>query len=181
MDKHPLQIRAIEIFQALKDENVGVSDVLDRRNFGALILLISEKSVAESLINSANSGVEEGVYWVKRLARYGVTKGLINEIDDLVKNIEVPTSFFWNKRSGKFETMVPIPDKRSFSTWNHVYGLMVCRFVNSGLIDKLKTCQLEGCNNYFIGGPHAKWCSENCGSKYRVRKKRKKDRQRQML
>ena len=178
MDKNPLQLEAFEILKALKDERVGASDVEDRRMMGALVILMSEKRASVSLINGANSGAEEGVYWVKRLARYGVTEGLINEIDDLLKNIEVPTSFSWSKRSGKFEMMLPIPNKSSFPTWNHVFALMVSRFVNSGLIDRLHTCQLDGCNNYLLGGPRAKWCSDNCGSKHRVRNKRKRDKNR---
>ena len=158
-----------------------MSDVEQRRNIGALMLFIPEKNVVKALIAGANMGVEEGVYWVKRLSRYGVTNALINEINDLLESIEVHTSYRWNKKSRKFEQLEPIPNESSFPTWNHVFALMVSRFVNSELIDKLRTCQLDGCNNYFLGGPRAKWCSDNCGSKFRVRDKRKKDKQRQML
>ena len=50
-----------------------------------------------------------------------------------------------------------------------------------GGLEGLKRCQLSDCEKFFIGRPDAKWCSKSCGSKYRVRKKRKKDFKRRFL
>lgn len=39
----------------------------------------------------------------------------------------------------------------------------------------LKRCGLSNCKRFFIGRPDAKWCSNACGSRYRVGQKRKRD------
>jgi hypothetical protein len=49
------------------------------------------------------------------------------------------------------------------------------KLLTSGELKRLRRCQLEGCKNYFLGPPQAKWCSKSCGSKFRVRKKRKRE------
>lgn|GEM_PF-1757416 len=45
-----------------------------------------------------------------------------------------------------------------------------------GAFEGLKRCSLRDCQKYFIGRSNVKWCSKSCGSLYRVRKKRKRDR-----
>lgn len=47
--------------------------------------------------------------------------------------------------------------------------------------DRLRRCQSEDCSRYYLGTKRAKWCSDTCGSRERLRKKRKEDRERQML
>ena len=54
------------------------------------------------------------------------------------------------------------------------YG--VANLLAIGAFDSLKRCKLKACQKFFIGRPNATWCSEACGSKYRVTQKRKKDR-----
>ena len=49
------------------------------------------------------------------------------------------------------------------------------RLITSGKLNRIKRCQLTGCESIFEGPPQAKWCSKTCGSKYRVRKKRRRD------
>ncbi|MCB1753170.1 MAG: CGNR zinc finger domain-containing protein [Gammaproteobacteria bacterium] len=49
------------------------------------------------------------------------------------------------------------------------------RLLSSGELKRLKSCQQRDCQNFFLGPPQAKWCSKTCGSKHRVRKKRRKD------
>lgn len=41
----------------------------------------------------------------------------------------------------------------------------------------LKRCRIPDCQKFFVRRPNALWCSESCGSRFRVSKKRKKDRQ----
>jgi predicted RNA-binding Zn ribbon-like protein len=44
-----------------------------------------------------------------------------------------------------------------------------------GALSDLKRCGLKDCQNYFIGRSNVRWCSKPCGSLYRVRQKRKRD------
>jgi predicted RNA-binding Zn ribbon-like protein len=47
--------------------------------------------------------------------------------------------------------------------------------LTNGGLKGLKRCALPDCEKFFIGRPNAKWCSKSCGSKHRVRRKRKRD------
>jgi predicted RNA-binding Zn ribbon-like protein len=49
------------------------------------------------------------------------------------------------------------------------------KVLTSGMLKRVKRCQMDDCEKLFVGPPQAKWCSKTCGSKYRVRKKRKRD------
>ena len=49
------------------------------------------------------------------------------------------------------------------------------KILTSGMLKRVKKCKMDGCGSLFVGPPQAKWCSKTCGSKYRVREKRKKD------
>lgn len=52
----------------------------------------------------------------------------------------------------------------------------VSLFVVSGYLKKLRRCQADGCELLFLGPANRKWCSENCGSRMRGRRLRKKNR-----
>lgn len=58
-------------------------------------------------------------------------------------------------------------------------GWCTAILISVGVFDRLKRC--EACKRFYFGGPRAKYCSDNCGSLTRVRRKREKDRIRQML
>ena len=47
-----------------------------------------------------------------------------------------------------------------------------------GGLKNLRRCNVNDCQKFFIGPKNKKSCSTTCGSKYRVRKKRKRDRER---
>ena len=49
------------------------------------------------------------------------------------------------------------------------------KLLTSGMLRRLKVCRLEGCEKFFLGPPQKKWCSKTCGSKFRVREKRKRE------
>ena len=49
------------------------------------------------------------------------------------------------------------------------------KILTSGMLERVRRCQMEECKRLFVGPPQAKWCSKTCGSKHRVRKKRKLD------
>lgn len=59
-----------------------------------------------------------------------------------------------------------------------IYALAFLRIVEADLHKRIKRCALKECGNLFFGDLRASWCSSTCGSKHRVREKRRKDRQR---
>ncbi len=53
---------------------------------------------------------------------------------------------------------------------------MFSNMMSLGWLEGLKRCKNPECQKFFIGRPNVKWCSKSCGSLYRVRQKRKRDR-----
>ena len=49
--------------------------------------------------------------------------------------------------------------------------------IGSGAFQRLKRCEEEACDKFFIGRPDSTWCSKRCGSRARGKKKRKLDRE----
>ncbi|MBX2988844.1 MAG: CGNR zinc finger domain-containing protein [Bdellovibrionaceae bacterium] len=52
---------------------------------------------------------------------------------------------------------------------------MFSNMTSLGWLEGLKRCRNPECQQFFIGRPNVKWCSKSCGSLYRVRQKRKRD------
>ena len=112
--------------------------------------------------------------WMERLVEKGVTKGLIDDLNDELEDVR-----FQHVLEG---------DGAGQPTWRYIadlesgldpdsaaaYGFS--HLLEAGALDGLKRCQLSDCENFFIGRPNAKWCSQKCGSLHRVRAKRKRER-----
>lgn len=52
---------------------------------------------------------------------------------------------------------------------------MFSNMTSLGWLEGLKRCKNPECKYFFIGRSNVKWCSKSCGSLYRVRQKRKRD------
>jgi predicted RNA-binding Zn ribbon-like protein len=63
-------------------------------------------------------------------------------------------------------------------TPDEIAAFSFSQMIVKGSLMNVKQCQMSDCGHYFTGRPNAKWCSKPCGSKYRVQKKRKKDKSR---
>ena len=53
----------------------------------------------------------------------------------------------------------------------------ISHLLDTGAFHRLRQCQADACDRFFLGSPNAKWCSSNCGSRSRGRNKRKRDRE----
>ncbi len=53
---------------------------------------------------------------------------------------------------------------------------MFSNMTSLGWLDGLKRCKNPECRQFFIGRSNVKWCAKSCGSLFRVRQKRKRDR-----
>ena len=47
--------------------------------------------------------------------------------------------------------------------------------LSTGRLNHLKKCNFDKCEKFFYGKSNQQWCSQRCGSKYRMQKKRFKD------
>ncbi len=81
-----------------------------------------------------------------------------------------------------------MPSPKGLPYWRHVanadrinepelsISYSVAQLLAYGALEGLKRCGQKDCEKYFIGRPNVKWCSKSCGSLFRVRQKRKKER-----
>lgn len=136
--------------------------------------------VAGGLVNAANRDDPLALRWVRRLVTHGVTDSLLADVDRIVRDIPFGAFLILKPSSRKFEWRLRLR-RNSLQSRETIFAWWVAWLVTVDGIEGLKRCALKDCRKYFVGGPRAKWCSENCGSKFRVRNKRKRDRERQML
>lgn len=113
--------------------------------------------------------------WMNRLISTKDRTAIVNEINRItgsvrylhVLDIDQEGCAFWHYQIADM-TRIPTPTETA--------ALMFSEQLVMGNLEDLKRCAQPDCNNFFIGRPNKKWCSDSCGSKSRVRTKRKRDR-----
>jgi CGNR zinc finger len=137
------------------------------------------ESLAKPLIEGFHDAtLHELSDWLNRYLEEGVLDPLLDDLNNLLADIsyrkfvlplDLLPSDTGYPRSGymSLHSRAPSPTRLAADEFS--------RILSSGLLGKLKKCQLGDCEKFFLGRPQAKWCSKSCGSKYRVAKKRKRD------
>jgi len=147
---------------------------------------------AEEILECANKGLknesagsifEDIIYknlseWLKRYLQEGVTDAFLDDLNSAIHEIRYSkyilpidllpseTGFPKNAYSAQYDESTE-PEALAADDFS--------KLLTSGKLKRLKRCQLEGCEKFFLGPPQARWCSKTCGSKHRVAKKRKRD------
>jgi hypothetical protein len=116
--------------------------------------------------------------WIKRYFDGGLTDNFLDDLNSKMEGISyskmvlpldlLPTESGY-PRAGYLANL----DDR-FSETEYA-AMEFSKILTSGMLRRVKQCQMEGCEKLFVGRPQAKWCSKTCGSKHRVRKKRRRD------
>jgi hypothetical protein len=116
--------------------------------------------------------------WMGRYLKEGITDDFLNDLNTAIHEIRYSKYIF---------PLDLIPSENGFPQNGYVakhdktltpeaYAADdFSKLLTSGKLKRLKRCKLEGCENFFLGPPQARWCSKPCGSKFRVREKRKRD------
>ena len=116
--------------------------------------------------------------WMSRYLTEGITDDFLNDLNAAIHEIRYSkyilpldllpseTGFPQNAYVAKYDK-IPKPEAYAADDFS--------KLLSSGKLKRLKRCQMEGCENFFLGPPQARWCSKTCGSKFRVREKRKRD------
>lgn len=132
---------------------------------------------AEFLVDAANSIGGEPAAALDALIRRGPTLPFLEKIDNAIGDVQQCSTLELDKKNKRF-VWVPVETHLSIQIITLVCLISV---ITAGLSGRIKRCARKGCKKFFFGDPRKKWCSDNCGSLIRVRKKRKLDKQRQML
>jgi hypothetical protein len=116
--------------------------------------------------------------WIKTYVTQGITEEMIGLLDVLLKEIRytkqvIPLQFLPSETG--------LPRIEYVANYDHSVSQEVraadefTKLFASGALARLKIC--KECGRLFTGPPQAKWCSKTCGSKFRVRHKRRRDAQ----
>lgn len=116
--------------------------------------------------------------WICRYIEEGATEAFLNELNNDLHpmqyyNYVVPADFYSSE--GKESHSIYVANMNNEYSYETYAAKEFSRFITYSMLNRLKRCQLPSCENIFLGPPQAKWCSKTCGSKYRVREKRKRD------
>ncbi len=143
---------------------------------------------AKDIVEDANDGLKNEQAdnlvlrklreWMSRYLKEGATDDFLNDLNAALHEIRYSKYIFpldllpseigfpQNGYIAKYDK-TPSPEAYAADDFS--------KLLTSGLLKRLKVCQMEGCEKFFLGPPQAKWCSKTCGSKFRVREKRKRD------
>jgi len=128
--------------------------------------------------HSENIVFQKLAEWMSRYLKEGITDDFLNDLNAALHDIRYLKYIFpldllpsesGFPRNGYIAKYDKIPKPEAYAADDF------SKLLTSGKLKRLKRCQIEGCENFFIGPPQARWCSKACGSKYRVREKRKRD------
>ena len=117
--------------------------------------------------------------WICRYIEEGATEDLFNELNSDLHHVQyfnyvVPPDFYSSQ--GEEPQSVYVVNSNIAYTPETTAAKEISKLITYGMLNRIKRCQLPGCENIFVGPPQAKWCSKTCGSKYRVREMREKQR-----
>lgn len=105
--------------------------------------------------------------------QHGVSDTLLNNLNEILRNVKIQC-LFENVENRIMAVHIaymphnPPPLLLGAYLFSHVTSL--------GGLEGLKRCQNNDCFKFFMGRTNAKWCSNSCGSKFRVKKMRKNKR-----
>ena len=116
--------------------------------------------------------------WICRYFEEGATEDFFNELNSDLHPVQyfnyvVPPDFYSSQ--GEEPQSVYVANLNIAYTSEEFAAKEFSKLITYGMLNRIKRCQLPGCENIFVGPPQAKWCSKTCGSKYRVREKRRRD------
>ena len=147
-----------------------------------------EKDSVDFLIDGANNFISEGeegkkskvalsksIYnLMNEYEKKGPTIQLINELNKFLEPVR--HQYFIGRKNGKLITTYVAhlehhPDPGIFACY------LFSSMASLGWLEGLKRCKSPECQKFFIGRSNVKWCSKTCGSRERVKKMRKRNKQ----
>ena len=172
--KKPLQTGKEQFLLLRKGQLIGWG-VADIKN----LLKNANKAKAESLKLSPETTVKEAECifareWFDSIIDKGNTKEILAELNTRIGHVRFHHVLSFSSNGLPTWRYVANGDEIDHPELSIAYG--VAHLLASGAFVGLKRCRLEECQKYFIGKSNRIWCSDSCGSHYRVYKMRKKNR-----
>lgn len=122
--------------------------------------------------DSTQSLLDEFIYWcMDEYLRNGASVALLNTLNRNISVIGHQCHVMpGDKFAAIFVAHIPHqPPPTVFAAY------MFTNMTSLGWLNGLKRCSSIDCQQFFIGRPNVKWCSKTCGSRSRVKKMRKRN------
>lgn len=129
-----------------------------------------------NLDSRLTSHEEECVYtseWFDLFIDKGLTKDVIEELNKPISHIRYHHLLTYSAKGP--------PRWQHIANGKEIYdpqlavAYVISHLLAAGAFAGLKRCKLKECQKYFVGKPNKKWCSDKCGSHFRVKKMRKRN------
>jgi len=164
-----------EVFIYESQGNIAVWDF-----FAEEIIEAVNKGLKNDPVNTSRESIvyREIYEWMSRYLKEGATEDFLDDLNSALNNI---------RYSKHLLTSDLIPWENGYPQNGYIarYGKTLepeeiaaddfSKLLSSGMLSRLKQCQLPECEKFLLGPPQKKWCSKSCGALSRVRKKRKQD------
>lgn len=111
--------------------------------------------------------------WFDLFIDKGLTKDVIEELNKPISHVRYHHLLIYSAKG--------LPYWRRIANGKEVYdpqlsvAYVISHLLAAGAFIGLKRCKRKECQKYFVGKSNKKWCSDKCGSYYRVNKMRKKN------
>ena len=113
--------------------------------------------------------------WFELFFEKGITEEVIKKINSRISHVRYHHVLMHSTKELPYWRRIANGDQIDDPELSIAYG--IAHLLAAGAFKQLKRCKLQTCQDFFISSrPDAKWCVKSCGSVYRVRQKRKKDR-----
>jgi hypothetical protein len=171
--KKPLQVEKEQFLLSSKGRLIGwgASDVKN-------LIKNANKAKVENLNLSSDITLHEAeciftMEWFDLFIDKGLSKEVIDKLNSRIAHVRYHH--------------ILMPSSKELPYWRHVanadqiqdpelsIAYSVSHLLATGSFIGLKRCGLKECQKYYIGRSNVKWCSKSCGSLFRVRQKRRKD------
>jgi len=153
------------------------SESIDPSDFASFVMTTPIADVAEMLVRQANLPDRRAVKWLKPLIDKGPTEEFLRELERTAAHLELQTRVILTRTTEGKPKKFELSQTALYGARDRLLAMATIRILMDQYVNRLHQCQLDDCNTYFVGDPRSKWCSKNCGSKFRVRKKRIRARQ----
>lgn len=156
-----------------------------------------DSSAEDVLVEAANQGLKHdfeqttfylpglmlferaAAIWLRRLLDEGVTAMLIDELNNWTSKITYRRLLVMNE--GEEPQWHEIADLGSGLDPETRAAYAISHLIGSGAFQRLRRCEEDACENFYLGRPDSTYCSKRCGNRARGKRKRKLDRERGIL
>ncbi len=148
------------------------------------------KNDVKNLLNSANNAIKKDLAskkeltlkeaeclltkeWFDQISEKGINKKLIDKINSRIAHVNYRHVLIKSSNEETYWRYIANGDQIDDPELSIAYG--VAHLLENGSLKGLKKCKYEECKCFFIGKTNQKWCSEKCGTSFRVKKMRRKN------